>query len=110
VAGRGQRRDLLAQGFAEPGDPLQAALARQRRHILGMRPHDNGPVAVGADLERILAPQFEQKGDALEHQGNFVAVHLEADQGRDSPPAAVGKSAKAQAQFFLHPAPKLHKC
>ena len=67
VAGRRDLANAAGEVLADAGPPAQARLVHVA-HRLGRVRHDVGGIAIGADLERILALQLEQVGDLAQQR------------------------------------------
>ena len=70
-----ERRDLVDERLAEPGDLGQLAAVDQLAEVLGQVLEDAGARGVGADLERVLPGQLQQGGDLVEDGRDVVLLH-----------------------------------
>ena len=70
-----ERRDLIDERLAQPGNVGQLAAVDQLAEVLGEVLEDAGAGGVRADLERVLARQLHQGGDLVEDRRDVGFLH-----------------------------------
>ena len=70
-----ERRDLVDQRLAQPGNVGQLASVDELAEVLGQVLKDAGAPRVRADLERVLTRQLHQGGDLVEDRRDVGFLH-----------------------------------
>jgi len=72
LARTGELVEFLLQGFADAGDALQIVGCSHGHDFPLEITHYFRAIAVGPCLERVLALDFHEQCDLIEHRGDFI--------------------------------------